>query len=130
MKLELTASQESKHLSFTKESNGNWYIDLPDWEGGHEELQMVSGADDFLDFLSNNGKKCHLLVCANDCSHKHDGKLVKVEDTSDGGAWYELWNYDGVFYENTKSRMWLCSVTQYVFGELPDTIAFNLVGYN
>jgi len=130
MKSELTVSNEAMPLSFTKEDNGNWYIDLPEWEGDKADLQMVAGADDFLDFLSNNGNKSHLLVCTEECGHKHDGFLVKDEETSDGGAWYYLWEYDGVIYEKSGSRMWLCSVTKFVFGELPDTIAFTNVGSN
>lgn len=127
MKSELKASTEALPLSFTKESNGNWYVDLPDWEGEKASLQMVEGADDFLDFLSDSGDKCSLLVCPNTCAHKHDGLLVKDEDTGDGGAWYYLWEHDGVIYEKNGSRMWLCSVTQYVFGELPDNIKFSQV---
>ncbi len=127
MKSELKVSTEALPLSFTKESNGNWYVDLPDWEGEKASLQMVEGADDFLDFLSDSGDKCSLLVCPNTCAHKHDGLLVKDEDTDDGGAWYYLWEHDGVIYEKNGSRMWLCSVTQYVFGHLPDTIKFSQV---
>ena len=130
MKSELKASTEALPLSFTKEDNGNWYVDLPSWEGDKASLQMVEGADDFLDFLSDNGSKCYLLACPNECMHKHDCLLLKDEETGDGGAWYYLWEYDGVVYGKNGSRMWLCSVTQYVFGELPDIIKFTDMGHN
>ena len=29
-----------------------WFVDLPEWEGERWELQMVMGADSFLDVLS------------------------------------------------------------------------------
>ena len=43
MKSELTVSNEAMPLSFTKEDNGNWYIDLPEWEGDKAYLELKEG---------------------------------------------------------------------------------------
>jgi len=39
-------------LDFYKETTGEWYIDLPDYPGPKEDLQMVLGADKMLDPIS------------------------------------------------------------------------------
>jgi len=33
------------HLKFNKESDGNWYIDFPNYPFSHHNLMMVAGAD-------------------------------------------------------------------------------------
>ena len=38
-------------LSFTKEQDNNWYIDLPNWPFAHHNLMMVAGADDLCEEL-------------------------------------------------------------------------------
>ena len=42
-----------KKMTFNKEDK-KWYIFLPQWEGDKSDLEMVSGADRMLDYLSNN----------------------------------------------------------------------------
>jgi hypothetical protein len=39
-----------RRFKFEKELDG-WYVDLPEWEGSKADLQMVMGADTFLDIL-------------------------------------------------------------------------------
>ena len=51
-----------KNLKFEKENDGKWYIILPEWEGAHNELEMVAGADTLLEKLSLDGKYCNLNV--------------------------------------------------------------------
>ena len=48
----------NKKLTFIKLSN-RWFVDIP-WDGMIEDLEMVSGADLFLDAISN-GKKIIIL---------------------------------------------------------------------
>lgn len=42
-------------LSFEKWENGKWYVVLPDYDGDQEDLEMVDGADKFLDVLTTDG---------------------------------------------------------------------------
>ena len=41
-----------KDFRFYKEVTGRWYVDLPEWEGAKDDLEMVAGADTFLEILS------------------------------------------------------------------------------
>lgn len=124
MKSELKASGNTLSLNFIKESTG-WYIDLPLWTGEKSDLQMVSGADTFLDFLSDNGTAVSMTASDNgDCDYR--GVLKKIKDREQGGgADYDLMEYDKVIYPGGAHPMWLCDVTKFVFGQLPDTIYFK-----
>ena len=40
---------------FNKEEDNRWFVDLPEWEGEKDELEMVLGADMLLDIISKDG---------------------------------------------------------------------------
>ncbi len=40
-----------KRLRFYKEEDHRWYVDLHEWNGSKEELEMVMGADIMLDYM-------------------------------------------------------------------------------
>jgi len=124
MKSELNPSENTLSLNFIKESTG-WHIDLPEWSGAKADLQMVAGADTFLDFLSDNGDKVNMLASTSN-SFDYTGILKKIADKGEGGgADYDLMEYDKVIYPDGGHLMWLCDVTKFVFGQLPDTIYFK-----
>ena len=110
---------------FYKDEYG-WFIDIPEWEGEVWDLQMVFGADTFLEILSQGDSEVYLTLSNepfhDDCEvllFEHYGRLEAWELGE--GAWYLLSNYKGISYD---LRMWLCDVTKYVFGDLPDKIYF------
>ena len=47
--------QDEYTISFTKEDDGCWYVDYPDWPFDHHNLMMVEGADDLCELLSYDG---------------------------------------------------------------------------
>lgn len=49
-------------ISFTKEDDGFWYVDYPNWPFDHSHLQMVSGADKLCELLSYDGKHTKVSV--------------------------------------------------------------------
>jgi len=113
-------------LAFNKISN-RWYVDLPDWEGDFDDLEMVAGADDMLDVLSQGVREC---VTLNIWTSKPDEPCIhihKIEETLDG-ATYQVNNC--LWYKGTA---WLCNVTKFVFaGRHPHDLYFtveNLSGY-
>lgn len=109
---------------FYKDELG-WFIDIPEWKGERWDLQMVSGADTFLDILSQGENEIYVTLS----DKRFDGCEVlefeyygRLEAWELGeGAWYRLMSYKGVSYDLS---MWLCDVTKYVFGDLPDRIYF------
>jgi hypothetical protein len=105
-----------KNLKFEKESDGKWYVVLPEWEGAHNELEMVAGADFLLDYLSKDKVTCELNVSEEPLENAIE--LVKDRNAS-GGAVYMVKNCPIV------AQVWLCHVTKFVYdGRLPDALYF------
>lgn len=103
---------------FYKEFSNHWYVDLPEWNGSKDELEMVMGADTMLNIISQGENEVYLTISLepfNGCSI-----LKKIEDTPEvGGAIYLMESYKGIEYN---LRLWLCEVTRFVFGYLPEKI--------
>ena len=98
---------------YKNQKNQNWYIDLPEWKGNIEELQMVLGADTLLDILAQDDDKIYIAIALTPFDHTHE---LHYKSGEDKGGWYELksnlHNFD----------LWLCEVTQFIFGFLPEII--------
>ena len=106
-------------FSFYKNKEGRWFIDLPEWEGDLDSLEMVSGADVLLDIISFGNDWVNVRF-----SDKFfEGAKTLVHDRSDfddGLGWYQNDSWHG------PSVIWLCEVTKFVFGgEYPDKIFYN-----
>ena len=110
---------------FYKEDN-KWYVDLDEWEGDEADLQMVAGADHFLDILSEGDDEVWVqlwtkkFIGADVLTFIRPGDLEGMEMGT--GAWYTLKSYRGIPYDLT---MWLCDVTKFVFKEFPKEIYFK-----
>lgn len=100
--------------TFEKETNGNWYVVLPDYPGPKADLLMVQGADTLLDILAQESWR-HDVILSTEEFEGYDFILSFIKEDS-GGAWYNakssLFDFD----------IWLCKVTKYVFGNLPEKI--------
>lgn len=116
---------QGKILDFNKESDGCWYIDLPNWPFAHHNLMMVAGADDLCEHLSSDGKSVTVAVLINPKTESNNkwGKLIKIKSSLIGGATYKVENIEGF-----NKEIWLCPVTLFVFGKYPDIIYFQKIG--
>lgn len=110
-----------KSYTFIK-TGQDWYIDLPEYieQGGNKgDLQMVDGADKMLDMMAGNQD----FVILNIAREQFDGAdmLILTEkcDPLIGGGYYLMTSYEG---QEIYRTMWLCQVTEFVFGELPQQI--------
>lgn len=112
-------------FKFYKTEVGRWYVDLPEWEGSVDELEMVAGADLFLDLLSESEHTVDVVLSTVAFEGADVLKLQRYGDIESWemgtGAWYRLLEYKGIDYELT---MWLCDVTKFVFDEFPKNIYF------
>ncbi len=100
----------------------SWYIDLPAYleQGGSRgDLQMVAGADKMLDMMAGSKKDVVVQISTEPFQGANILELSEKCDPYIGGAYYLLRNYEG---QNINQRMWLCQVTEFVFGNLPDRI--------
>jgi hypothetical protein len=106
---------------FNKEGPA-WYIDLPEYlagGGAKGDLQMVDGADTMLDLISK-GKNSVVLQIDTEPFEGAD-MLVLTEKCTPGigGAYYFMASFED---RKVDQRMWLCRVTEFVFGGLPEKI--------
>ncbi len=113
----------TKTFRFYKTAAGRWYIDLPEWGGTIDDLEMVEGADTMLDKVSGYANECFLTM--SDEPFEAADRIMLVEDLSRsvGGGNYLMETYKG---EEINHSLWLCEVTVQVFHQLPSAI---YVGY-
>ena len=120
-----------KRIKFVKEV-GLWYADLPEFLeqglGTKNNLLMVDGSDRFLDLLSGRGNFITLDISQVEFEGYYaklgKGVMGKNQELLDSvghepveyGAYYEVSELDGKSFSH---RLWLCPVTEYVFGDYP-----------
>lgn len=107
-------------LSFTKEKDNNWYIDLPNWPFAHHNLMMVAGADTLCEELKydKNHTSIDVVISDNVENLQRQGyiELKKIDSKFLGGATYK------VIGAHTVNELWICPVTLFVFNKYPDYI--------
>jgi hypothetical protein len=105
-----------RKFRFNKEENNRWFVDLPEWEGEKEDLEMVLGADLLLDILSGNSDYCYLTLG----DEPFEGCSTLTYDHNESTPGY--YNNDAW---HGPSTIWLCYVTEFVFGRYPEKIYFS-----
>ena len=113
-----------KKLKFYKESDNRWYIDLPDWQGVKDELEMVAGADTMLEYMAEGRQEVSLILSEQEFENSDKLEFLRLATEIDNGAFYKLDNYRGIYIG---LEMWLCDVTKFVFGDFPTTIFISIV---
>ncbi len=99
-----------------------WYVDLPEYleQGGSMgDLQMVEGADAMLDFIAGVENEVFLYI---DREHFQGSDRLELREKCEpyiGGGYYFLKEYNGKAINQT---LWLCQVTEFVFGDIPDQL--------
>jgi hypothetical protein len=99
-----------------------WFIDLPEYlaQGGtKEDLQMVEGADKMLDMMAGNSDNVTLRIAKEPFDNADLLVLTEKCDPYIGGGYYLMKYYEGM---EVNRSMWLCQVTEFVFGDLPEKI--------
>jgi hypothetical protein len=105
----------TRTFNFYKEDS-RWYVDLPEWEGPKDDLEMVLGADLLLDILSGDYEDVHVKFSdepfddAKILTYDHD---YEIEGFYNNDAWHG------------PSTIWLCYVTEFVFGKYPERIYYK-----
>lgn len=111
--------KDTKRLRFYKKYEDEWFVDLPTWTGNEDDLQMVEGADTFLEYLAE-GKDSVVLRLS---TESFDGASVMelVYRCTTDGAYYIVHSYEG---KDIHQPLWLCNVTKFVLGNFPENIYF------
>lgn len=112
-----------KDFRFYKVASGDWYLDLPEWTGDPEDLQMIQGADEWLDLLSNT-TEIKLAISDNDFDNAQFMTLIRLgEQNLGGGGNYFLERYQE---QNVHLKIWLCEVVEFIFNRYPQRIYFKV----
>ena len=113
------------NLKFYRNEDNRWYVDLPEWEGSKDDLEMVSGADSLLDIISWNYFDGLDYVMINVTETENESRVsykLVLDTILDAGAIYYVHNQYLEPFE-----IWLCDVTKFVFnGEFPKIIYFEI----
>src|SRR5687767_8156397 len=110
-----------KTYKFNKTGH-DWYIDLPEYieQGGSKsDLQMIDGADKMLDLMAEGKNSVTLKIGREQFEGSDLLTLTEICDPSIGGGNYIMKQYEGREINRT---MWLCQVTEFVFGDIPPLI--------
>lgn len=111
-----------RDFRFYKVANGDWYIDLPEWKGDPEDLQMIQGADQWLDLMSN-ATEVTLSIADTDFENAEFLTLIRLgESNLGGGGNYFLERYQK---QNVNLKIWLCEVVEFIFDKYPQRIYFK-----
>ena len=121
------------HLKFNKESDGDWYIDFPNYPFDHHNLMMVAGANMLCEYVA--GKEGHPGYAEVDVTtgdNHLDGRtpdIVMTRYKTGYGATYSNTLPDGlppfVIRDNKMILVpdaWLCPVTLLVLHRYPKKI--------
>lgn len=105
-----------------------WFIDLPEFlaQGGSKaDLQMVAGADVMLNVIAGGSDDVTLQMDTVPFAGADELILTERCDPILGGGYYHLRSFEG---KAVTQDMWLCEVTRFVFGDLPERIFVKRVG--
>lgn len=98
-----------------------WYVELPEWKGSKADLEMVSGADVMLEYLSKGGKSVEVEISERP-SQDADIILIAVDEEGNYIA-TDLHDY----YFKTVLNVWLCEVTLFVYGYYPTQLYLKIL---
>lgn len=115
-----------KRIKFEKEGF-DWFAVIPEWQGPKADLQMVCGADTWLDLLCQGEWHVWLTISNEPFEGASELKLIALGEYDNvevgSGASYKLsTKLMGIDYD---LEMWLCDVTKFVFGDFPKIIYFK-----
>lgn len=111
-----------REFRFYKAPKGTWWLDSEEYilQGGDpRDLQMVAGADDFLELMSEDSGEVKLQISEQKVKDFYELKRVDEIPTVAGRYYYD---------DQSECLMWLCPVTLWVFeGRYPEIIYYKPV---
>jgi|GEM_PF-412843 len=126
-------------VSFTREADGGWYIDFPDWPGSHGALAMVCGSDKMLDAIGHGNPTVRVEGIVSETPISKDKleegwiELSLQRSTFEGGGTYLTRGIPDFVVkfpwseEYVPRTVWLCPVALFVFGQYPKYLHAKVV---
>ncbi|TKC08233.1 hypothetical protein FA048_13835 [Pedobacter polaris] len=114
-----------RNFKFHKNDKGEWWLILPEWKGDPDDLQMIEGADQWLDIISNDIKEVKLEMSDKYFVESETLTLLRIrEENFGGGGIYYLDTYES---KKVDLKLWLCDVTSFVFDCIPQKLFFKII---
>lgn len=124
-------------LKFEKTKDDKWYIVLPSYPGASADLEMIDGADKFLDAIDINDDSTVLVDIIHHGNGLNTFVCVKnpiwefnlLEVVEQVGAYYEAklkCDESGKLYQ-VKFKVFLCEVTEWLLGYFPKRIFIEVL---
>ncbi len=111
-------------FEFYKNKDGEWYLNLPQWKGDPADLQMIEGADKWLDLISDHAGNTKLILSDTIFEAAETLTLLRIrEENLGGGGIYYLESYQN---KKVGLKIWLCEVTRFVFNQIPQKVYFSV----
>ena len=110
---------QMKRFKFYKEESDRWYVDLPDWTGTKEDLELVAGADTMLEYMSEGEKEIWLVLSEEKFENGDTLEFIRLATEFENGAFYLMKNYKGI---EINLELWLCDVLNFVFKKFPKVL--------
>ena len=108
-------------LNFVKMAQ-RWYVQMPDYTDGVDDLELTGDADNFCEKLDDTGCGIVTTVVRDKPFRKMRGVITLELDTVNA-------EYGGANYKCPEMKMdvWLCDVVKFIFGQFPKTIFIKVV---
>ena len=103
-------------LKFCKETDGRWYVDLPEWTGSKADLEMVTGAGSMIDMMAEGNPQVLITVSDTYFENSDEIEFIRMADDLENGAYYFMEKYIGI---EIRMEMWLCDILKVVFDGFP-----------
>lgn len=106
----------TRQIEFERDPDGRWFAVIPEWTGDRWELEMVCGADLLVGILANEWDRVTVRFSTQPFENC---KTLTHDLTQSDLGWYSNDAWHG------PSTIWLCHVTEFVFGEYPEKIYYS-----
>lgn len=113
-----------RKFKFYKDPDNSWYIDLPEWTGSKASLEMVSGADTMLEYLSEGSNEVYAYLSEEYFENSDKIEFIRETDEIGEGAFYKITSFRGV---EINVNMWLCGVTEWLYKKYPKVIYIQTI---
>jgi len=99
-----------------------WFIDVPEYleqGGSKDDLDMVSGADIMLAIIAGQKNEVTLDLDTVPFDNADELILTELGDPLLGAGYYHMQQFEN---KEINKDLWLCDVTRFVFGDIPERI--------
>jgi len=104
-----------------------WFIDVPEYleqGGARADLEIVSGADIMLDIIAGKENEITLELDTAPFPDAEELILTELGDPRLGAGYYHMKQFEN---KEIDKYLWLCDVTRFVFGDIPEKIYLRKV---